>query len=87
VPRRYPGDDDPDWQPQQAIRVEAALRGYTLGPAAAAGLADEGHLRVGARADLAVLNVDLATLLRADDQLAEVRSDLTLLGGREVHRA
>ncbi|HEY7847324.1 MAG TPA: amidohydrolase [Candidatus Limnocylindria bacterium] len=87
VHRCYPGDDDPDWQPQQAIRVEAALRGYTLGPAAAAGLADEGHLRVGARADLAVLNVDLATLLRADDQLAEVRSDLTLLGGREVHRA
>ena len=48
---------------------------------------DEGHLRPGARADLAVLNVDLATLLRADDALADVGADLTLVDGREVHRA
>ena len=39
----------------------------------------------GARADLAVLDVDLATLLHGDEALADVGAELTLLGGREVH--
>lgn len=87
VHRRYPRDGTADWQPQEAIEVEAALCSYTLASAASAGLTDEGHLRPGAHADLAVLNVDLDTLQRADDALADVRSDLTLIAGREVHRA
>ncbi|HEY8177030.1 MAG TPA: amidohydrolase family protein, partial [Candidatus Limnocylindria bacterium] len=87
VHRRFPRDGTPDWQAQQAIGVEAALSAYTASSARAAGLMDEGHLRPGARADLAVLNVDLATLLRADDALADVGADLTLVDGREVHRA
>ena len=87
VHRRFPRDGTPDWQARQAIGVEAALSAYTASSARAAGLMDEGHLRPGARADLAVLNVDLATLLRADDALADVGADLTLVGGREVHRA
>jgi predicted amidohydrolase YtcJ len=87
VHRRFPRDGTADWQAQQAIGVEAALGGYTLGPALAAGLADEGHLRPGARADLAVLNIDLETLLRADDALADVGAELTVVGGQEVHRA
>ena len=64
-----------------------ALEAYTLGPARAMGVADEGHLEVGAHADLAVLNVDAATLASADERLASVASALTLVGGREVHRA
>lgn len=87
VHRRFPRDGTPDWQARQAIGVEAALSAYTASSARAAGLMDEGHLRPGARADLAVLNVDLATLLRADDALADVGADLTLVDGREVHRA
>jgi predicted amidohydrolase YtcJ len=46
-----------------------------------------GHLRPGARADLAVLNVPLETLLAADERLADVRADLTLVDGHEVHRS
>jgi len=87
VHRRYPGDGTPDWQVQEAITVETALSAYTRSSALAAGLTDEGHLRPGAHADLAVLNVDLDALLRADDGLADVRAELTLVGGREVHRA
>ena len=34
-----------------------------------------------------LLNMDVATLLRADDALADVRAELTYVGGREVHRA
>jgi predicted amidohydrolase YtcJ len=86
VHRRFPRDGTADWQVPQAIGVEAALAGYTRGSALAAGLADEGHLRPGAHADLALLNIDLETLLRADEELADVRAERTLVGGREVHR-
>ena len=84
VHRSFPGDARGDWRPEQAMRLAEALRAYTLGPASALGAADEGHLRVGARADLAVLTTDLASLLEAGAALAEVRSELTLVEGRDV---
>jgi hypothetical protein len=87
VHRRHPGDGTPDWQTHQAIDTASALAAYTLGPARAIGCSDEGHLLPGARADLALLDVDLATLLAAGDELARVRSVLTLVGGAEVHRS
>lgn len=85
VHRRFPDDEMADWHVEQALDVGAALAAYTRGPALAAGRHDEGHLRPGARADLAVLNVDRATLLAADERLADVRSLLTLVNGRIVH--
>jgi hypothetical protein len=87
VHRRLPGDGTKDWQPAEALSVADALAGYTTGRADAAGRGDEGHLAPGSVADLAILNVDLPTLLAADERLAEVRSVLTLVAGREVHRA
>ncbi len=84
VHRRLPSDSRPDWRTDQALTVEEALMAYTLGPAAAIGALDEGHLRAGARADLAVLSVDLETILAADDRLADVRSVLTMVDGQEV---
>jgi predicted amidohydrolase YtcJ len=86
VHRRYPGEAE-DWHPAEAIDVVAALSAYTLGPARSFGRGDEGHLRPGAVADLAVLDVDLPTLLAADERLAAIRSQLTLVGGREAHRS
>jgi predicted amidohydrolase YtcJ len=87
VHRRYPADGTSDWHPEQALGVEAAIAAYSSGAAAASGRPDEGHLRPGAHADLAVLNVGLDVLLRADEGLADVRSDLTMLAGEEVHRS
>jgi hypothetical protein len=84
VHRRLPTDARADWRPGQALTLTEALNAYTLGPARAIGAGDEGHLRPGARADLAVLSLDLAALQGADERLAEVRSVLTLVGGREV---
>jgi predicted amidohydrolase YtcJ len=84
VHRRLPNDERGDWRPAEALTVPEALAAYTAGPARAIGAEDEGHLRPGARADLAVLNVDLATLESADGRLAEVRSELTLVDGRAV---
>jgi predicted amidohydrolase YtcJ len=87
VHRRLPGDLRADWRPAQALTVIEALSAYTLAPALAIGAPDEGHLRVGAQADLAVLTASLETLLRADEALATIGSDLTLVEGREVHRS
>ncbi len=87
VHRRFPGDGTPDWRPEQAIDAATALAAYTSGPAAGLGLNDEGHLRPGARADLAVLDVDLPTLLAGGEVMAAARSLLTLVDGHEVHRA
>jgi predicted amidohydrolase YtcJ len=87
VHRRLPGDGTADWQPDEALTLLAALAGYTSGAAEAAVMPDQGHLRPGAHADLAVLDVDLEALMAGDERLRAVRSHLTLVGGREVHRA
>lgn len=86
VHRRYPHQPD-DWHPGQALPFSAALSAYTLGAAQASGHEDEGQLRPGAVADLAILDADLATLLAADERLADVRSVLTMVGGRETYRS
>ncbi len=87
VHRRLPGDGTEDWQPAEALTAADGLAAYTTNRAAAAGNPHEGHLGVGAAADLAVLNLPLETLMAADERLADVRSLLTLVAGREVHRA
>jgi predicted amidohydrolase YtcJ len=87
VRRRYPSEADPGWHPEQALDPVAALSAYTLAPALAIGARDQGHLRPGARADLAVLSIDLPTLLAADERLATTHADLTLVAGSETHRS
>jgi predicted amidohydrolase YtcJ len=84
VHRRMPTDPRDDWRSEQALTVVEALSAYTLGPARALGVHDEGHLRPGARADLAVLSVDLDTLLAADERLSDVRAELAIIDGVEV---
>jgi hypothetical protein len=86
VHRRLPDDARGDWTPAQALTITEALRAYTMGPALALGASDEGHLRVGARADLAVLDADMATIMAADERLSGVRSTLTLVDGEDVPR-
>jgi predicted amidohydrolase YtcJ len=84
VHRRFATDGTPDWHPEHAFGAAAALAGYTSGPALAGGWPDQGHLRVGAHADLAILNLSLERLLAAGDDLASARSVMTLVDGREV---
>lgn len=87
VHRRLPDDPRDDWTPGQSLTIAEAMRAYTMGPALAIGASDEGHLRAGARADLAILDVDLDTLRSADERLAGIRSTLTLVDGEEVPAA
>lgn len=81
--RRLPGEVLP-FHPEQALTLPEALSAYTIGPAHALDRPDEGHLRVGARADLAVLDRDLSDLLSGDADLPGTRAELTLVDGREV---
>jgi predicted amidohydrolase YtcJ len=85
--RRFPTDARGDWRSEQGLRFSEALRAYTLGPALAIGVVDEGHLRPGARADLAIVSVDLPTLTSGDERLAGVRAIRTVVDGVETHVA
>jgi predicted amidohydrolase YtcJ len=84
VHRRLPTDPRGDWRSAQALTMAEALSAYTLGPARAIGSHDEGHLRPGARADLAVLSVDLDTLVAVDERLADVRAEVVIVDGIET---
>jgi hypothetical protein len=79
--RRLPSDGRPDWRPEQALTVLEALHAYTLGPAIAIGASDEGQLRVGARADLAILSVTLDQLLSREVDFGAVDSNTTIVDG------
>jgi predicted amidohydrolase YtcJ len=66
-----------------ATRAQA-LEWYTAGSAwLSFEEADRGHLRPGARADLAVLSEDYFTV--PADRIPAIRSELTVVGGRVVH--
>jgi predicted amidohydrolase YtcJ len=68
-----------------ATRAQA-LGWYTAGSAwLSFEEADRGHLRPGARADLAVLSEDYFTV--PADRIPLIRSELTVVGGRVVHSA
>jgi predicted amidohydrolase YtcJ len=82
--RRLPSDPRDDWRADEALSVAEALESYTIGPARAMGVADEGHLRVGARADLAVLSVGLGELLGGSVDFGAVRSLHTVVRGESV---
>jgi predicted amidohydrolase YtcJ len=71
--------------PDEAVTLDEALTAYTAGVAHQAGDdADAGVLAVGQRADLALVDGDLASLPPSD--LPHVPVTGTWLAGREVHR-
>jgi predicted amidohydrolase YtcJ len=74
------------WLPEQAVGLESALRHYTADAAFASFEEKEkGTLAVGQLADVAVLSRDIFGA--PPEAILETRVDLTLLGGRVVHRA
>jgi predicted amidohydrolase YtcJ len=85
IHRRLPADRHGDWTPAESLSFAGALAAYTAGPANAIGAADEGHLRIGAVADLAVLDRSIHELADGDERLASARSVLTVVNGAVVH--
>lgn len=73
------------WLPDERLTLDEALAAYTAGTAYQAGdEANAGTIEVGRRADLAVLDADLAKMRGRD--LAGVEVAGTWLGGAAVHR-
>jgi predicted amidohydrolase YtcJ len=71
--------------PSEALSVEQAVTAYTLGSARAELREHEkGAIRPGLLADLAVLSQNIFTV--APELLPATTSDLTVIGGRIVHR-
>jgi len=70
--------------PKEALTREQAVTAYTAGSAFAEFTEkDKGRLVVGQLADLAILSADLFTV--AVPELPNIRSEMTLLGGRVIH--
>lgn len=82
--RRADGTPGPEgWYPEQRLDMLAALRGYTLGAAYAAGMENRlGRLAPGCLADLIVLEKDIFTC--PPDDLLTLESSATMVGGAWV---
>jgi predicted amidohydrolase YtcJ len=74
----------PPFLPEQALDVETAVRAFTAGSAYVNHDDDAGHLRIGARADLAVLDHDI--LADPDALPADATVRMTVAGGTVVYR-
>jgi predicted amidohydrolase YtcJ len=80
------GSNLPVFLPEQRIGVEDVVRGYTTNAAASAWRSEAtGALSPGKDADVIVLDRDVFAI--DPQELGETQVLLTLLGGREVHRA
>jgi predicted amidohydrolase YtcJ len=87
VTRRGPGwGEDRAFYPEQAIGLDRALRGACLDGPRSAHLDDQGHLGVGARADLLVVPGAIFDAPADPGVLASARPLATLLDGEVVYR-
>ncbi|HEX8359374.1 MAG TPA: amidohydrolase [Longimicrobium sp.] len=83
--RGWDGGPEGGWFPEHALSPEAALRGYTEGPAFAAGESGRrGRLLPGYDADLVAWDRD--PLTAAPDELLSMKCVLTMVAGETVHR-
>lgn len=81
-------DGSQSWVPAQRLDLDATLRAYTAGGAWANGVERRrGTIAPGQDADLVVLSRDLFALAGDPGQILDARADLTMAGGRILHRA
>ena len=74
-----PGEDG--WYPEARLTVEEALRGFTTGPAYAAGMENRlGELAPGYLADLVVLDRDLLAV--PHDEIPDINVVATMVDGQ-----
>ncbi len=80
------GRPEGGWIPEQRIDLETALRGYTIqGAWANFSEVNRGSITPGKYADLVLISDDLFAV--PSDKIKDARAVLTIIGGREAHRA
>ncbi|MCE9621194.1 MAG: amidohydrolase [Actinomycetia bacterium] len=82
--RNSRGEPIDGWLPEERMSILEAIRAYTAGSAYQAFDDDAGALRVGARADLVVLDRDITAI--AGDEVPDAVVDETWVGGEPVFR-
>jgi predicted amidohydrolase YtcJ len=83
VNRVLPDREGPVFLPEQRLDLATAFEAYTAGSAWANGLDDTGVIRVGATADLTVLDRDPFAL--PANEIASATAVQTFVGGVRVH--
>lgn len=77
-----PGDG---WFPDQKLTMEEAIELYTVGAAYAQFMEDrKGRIKEGYLADMVIVDRDLLTV--PEDQIMPAQVDVTIVGGKVVHR-
>jgi len=82
--RNERGEPIDGWLPEERMSILQAIRAYTAGSAYQAFDDDAGELRVGARADVIVLDRDITAI--AGDEVPDALVDETWVGGDVVFR-
>jgi predicted amidohydrolase YtcJ len=87
--RRADGSPSADgWYPEQKLTMAEALHGYTLGPAYAAGMENRlGRLTPDYLSDLIVLDASQDPFTCDSDELLDLHSSATMIGGEWVWQA
>lgn len=82
--RNSRGEPIDGWLPEERMSILHAIRAYTAGSAFQAFDDDSGALRVGARADVIVLDRDITSI--AGDEVSDALVDETWVAGNAVYR-
>jgi predicted amidohydrolase YtcJ len=78
------GEAGNGWHPEQKIKMEDAIRYYTLGSAYAQFMEDrKGMLKAGFLADLVIVDKDLTTI--PENEIMKTKVDYTIIGGKVVY--
>jgi predicted amidohydrolase YtcJ len=83
--RTSEGQPPGGWYPEERMHLDAVLRGYTSGPAAAAGEPRLGRIAPGYAGDFTALSHDPFDVVD-EMNLLDVRVDMTVIGGEVVYR-
>lgn len=78
------GEDGEGWHPEQKIRMEDAIKYYTLGSAYSQFMEDrKGIIRPGYLADIVIVDKDLMTI--PENEIMRTRVVYTIVGGKVVY--
>ena len=78
------GEEGDGWHPEQKIKMEDAIKYYTLGSAFAQFMDDrKGMIKTGYLADIVVMDRDLLTI--PENEIMKTKVDYTIVGGKVVY--